>query len=59
MSDQYPIFWIVNGLIFFANAFYSIVKGHWFLGFLQVITAGMAAVAAAHSSHAGNPERGK
>jgi hypothetical protein len=59
MSDQYPIFWVVSGLIFFANALFSIAKGYWFLGFLQVITAGMAAVAAAHSSHASDPERGQ
>jgi hypothetical protein len=59
MSAQSPTFWVVAGLVFFANALFSMAKGYWLLGLLQVVTAAMAAVSAAHSAHAGDPERGR
>lgn len=52
MSGQSPTFWAVSGLIFFANALFTIVHGYWLLGVLQLITAGMAALAAVESLHA-------
>lgn len=56
MSGHYPIFWVVSGLIFFANALFSIVQGYWLLGVLQLVTAGMAAFAAVDSLTTGHPE---
>ena len=49
MSGQYPVFWVASGLIFFANALFSIVQGYWLLGVLQLVTSGMAALAAVSS----------
>jgi hypothetical protein len=52
VSGQSPTFWAVSGLIFFANALFTIAHGYWLLGVLQLITAGMAALAAVESLHA-------
>ncbi len=59
VSGQSPSFWIASGLIFFANALFSIVHGYWLLGALQMVTAGMAALAAVESldaRHAGGEQ---
>jgi hypothetical protein len=48
-SGQSPTFWIASCLIFFANALFSIIHGYWLLGALQLVTAGMAALAAVES----------
>jgi hypothetical protein len=52
VSGQYPIFWLASGLIFFANALFSVAEGYWLLGLLQIVTAGMATIAATYSRHA-------
>lgn len=55
-SGQSPTFWIASGLIFSANALFSVIHGYWLLGVLQLVTAGMAALAAAErldARHAG------
>jgi hypothetical protein len=51
VSGQYPIFWVASGLIFFVNALFSVAQGYWLLGILQIVTAGMATIAAIYSRH--------
>ena len=50
MSALSPLFWVVSGLIFFANALFSLSRGYWFLGLLQLVTAALAAVDALYTS---------
>jgi hypothetical protein len=56
VSGHHPKFWVASGLIFFANALFSIAQGYWLLGVLQMVTAGMAAVAAVDSLTTGKTE---
>jgi hypothetical protein len=53
-SGQSPTFWVASGLVFFANALFSIIHGYWLLGALQLVTAVMAALAAVESLDARN-----
>ncbi|HEY7071428.1 MAG TPA: hypothetical protein VH479_14975 [Acidimicrobiales bacterium] len=55
VTGQSPTFWVVSGLIFFANALFTIVHGYWLLGLLQLVTAATAALAAAESLEARRP----
>jgi hypothetical protein len=50
VSALSPLFWVVSGLIFFANALFSLSRGYWFLGLLQLVTAALAAVDALYTS---------
>jgi hypothetical protein len=52
VSGQYPVFWAASGCIFFANALLSMAEGYWLLGILQIVTSGMALIAAIYSRHA-------
>jgi len=49
VTGQSPIFWVVSGLIFFANALFVALHGYWLLSVLQLVTAAMAALAAVES----------
>jgi hypothetical protein len=55
VGGQSPIFWVVSGLIFFANALFVAVHGYWLLSILQMVTAAMAALAAVESLEARRP----
>jgi hypothetical protein len=55
VAAQSPIFWVTSGLIFFANALFVAVHGYWLLSILQMVTAAMAALAAAQSLEARRP----
>ena len=54
-AGQSPLFWVVSGLIFFANALFTIVHGYWLLGCLQLVTAATATLAAVESLEARRP----
>jgi hypothetical protein len=50
VSAHSPTFWVVSGVIFFANALFTLSRGYWFLGLLQLVTAALAGVDAVYSS---------